>query len=308
VNNTYKQINSVIVIKNGKLLLEEYFNGAERNTTHDSRSVGKTFASAVMGIALKDGYIRSLDEPLSDFYDLKSYLNYSDKKGKVTLKELLTMSSGFDGDDNVGNSPGNEENMYSQANWVQWTLDLPMSEKHQSGDEWHYFTAGALLIGDILNKRVPGGLDKYSDKKLFAPLGIVHHEWVYTPQNVPSTAGGIRLTPLDLAKFGQVYENSGIWNGRQVIPRSWVEASFHTYLKTSFEGNSYGYLWWNKTYAVGSKSYETFYCSGNGGNKIFVFTNCPLVIVITAAAYNKPYAHTQVDEMMTKYILPAVAK
>ncbi|MEP7075928.1 MAG: serine hydrolase [Acidobacteriota bacterium] len=305
-DNTYKKINGIVVIKNGKLLIEEYFNGENRDSLHDPRSVGKTFASAILGIALRDGYIKTLDEPLSDFYDLKLYENYSDRKGKVTLRQFLTMSSAFDGDDNVNNSPGNEENMYPQPNWVDWALSLPVDERRKPGQDWHYFTAGAMLLGDILDRRVPGGLEKYSDKKLFRPLGIGHREWVYTPQHGPSTAGGFRLSALDFAKFGQLYEDGGTWNGTRVIPKSWVAASFHKYLQTSFPGDSYGYLWWNKKFEVGGKSYETYYCSGNGGNKIFVFTDQPLVVVVTASAYNTKYMHSQVDEMMTKYILPAI--
>ncbi len=139
--NTYKQINSIIIIKNGKLLIEEYFNGADRNQVHDSRSVGKTFASALLGIALKEGYIKGIDQTLSEFYDLKKYRHYSDEKSRVRLRDLLTMSSGFDGNDNDDRSVGNEENMYPQANWVEWALNLPMVQDRGPGDKWSYFTA-----------------------------------------------------------------------------------------------------------------------------------------------------------------------
>jgi CubicO group peptidase (beta-lactamase class C family) len=306
--NTYKQINSIIVIKNGKLLIEEYFNGGGRNQVHDSRSVGKTFASALSGIALKEGYIKNIDQTLSDFYDLKKYKYYSDKKSRVSLRDLLTMSSGFDGNDNDERSVGNEENMYPQANWVEWTLNLPMAQNRGPGDEWNYFTAGVVLLGDIINQKVPQGLDKYADNKLFKPMGITNYKWIYTPQNVPSTAGGIRLTPLDLAKFGQLYKNGGQWEGKQILPKTWIDESFQKHKETTFEGDWYGYLWWNKVYTVNAKSYQVFYCSGNGGNKIFVFTDVPIVVVVTASAYNTRYMHKQVDEMMIEYIIPAVLR
>lgn len=303
--NTYQKINGIVVIKNGKLLIEEYFNGAGRNQLHDARSVGKTFASAILGIALKEGHIRNLNQTLPEFYDLKKYKNYSDKKSRVTLKHFLTMSSGFEGDDNDDRSVGNEENMYPQANWVDWALDLPMVPDRNPGEEWRYFTAGVVLLGNILNQKTPQGLKIYADEKLFKPLGITNYEWAYTPQNLPSTAGGIRLTPLDFAKFGQLYKNRGLWNGKQLLPKAWVDESLQKHKETTFKGDWYGYLWWNKTYTVDDQSYEVFYCSGNGGNKIFVFTELPLVVVVTASAYNTPYMHKQVDEMMTKYILPA---
>ncbi|MCI0692130.1 beta-lactamase family protein [candidate division KSB1 bacterium] len=306
LDGTYKEINSVIVVKNNKLLIEEYFNGAGRNTTHDARSVGKTFASAVTGIALQEGYLKNIDQTLSEFYDLKKYRNFNEGKAKVTLKNLLTMSSGFDGFDFDEKSIGNEENMYPQPDWVAWTLNLPMATDREPGQKWYYFTAGVVLLGDILNETVPGGLEKYADAKLFKPLGIENYQWQYTPQHVPNTAGGIRLTPLDFAKFGQLYKNNGKWNGRQILPEEWVAQSFTKHYATTNEGESYGYLWWNKTYQANGKPCEVYYCSGNGGNKIFVFTEHPIVVVVTASAYNRRYAHPQVDEMMQSYIIPAV--
>jgi CubicO group peptidase (beta-lactamase class C family) len=309
--NKFKQITSVVVIKNGKLLVEEYFNGSARDSLHNPRSVGKTFASTMMGIAIHDGYIRSVDQTLKEFYDLKKFSNYSPQKENVTLKSLLSMSSVFDADDNKSDSPGNEENMYPTDDWVKFTLDLKTDSNKSAGKQWNYFTAGVVVLGDILNKSVPTGLDKYSAEKLFKPLGISNYRWQYTPQNVPNTAGGLQMRSLDYAKFGQLYKNGGLWNGKQILPQSWVKESFtkHLTLPKDVVGEGfYGYLFWNKSYTVNNKAYETYYCSGNGGNKIFVFTDQPLVVIITAEAYNTPYAHPQVDKMMRDYILPAVLK
>lgn len=307
--NTFKEITSIAVIKNGKLLLEEYFNGANRNTLHDTRSVGKSFSSALMGIAIKDGYIKNINQSLKDFYDLKQFANYSPKKDSVTIKDLLTMSSAFNGSDNDDNSPGNEENMYPTANWVKFALDLSMDSAKSNGKQWDYFTAGVILLGDILNKSVPDGLEKYADKKLFQPLGIKKYQWEYTPQKVANTAGGLQMSSLDYAKFGQLYKNKGLWNGKQIIPSNWVEETFTNHLEIPDRENEfYGYLFFNKTYMVNGENYEAFYCAGNGGSKIFIFKTIPLVIVVTAKAYNKPYMHRQVDKMMERYILPAVLK
>ncbi len=309
--NKLKDITSIIVIKNGKLLIEEYFNGSSRDSLHDPRSVGKTFASAMMGIAIHDGFIKSENQRLKNFYDLKKFKNYSPRKEDITLKSLLTMSSIFDGDDNDSDSPGNEENMYPTPDWAKFTLDLRVDSSKTAGKQWNYFTAGAMLLGDIINKSVPGGLEKYTDKKLFKPLVITKYQWPYSPQHIPSTAGGLQMRSLDFAKFGQLYKNNGSWNGKQIIPESWVKQSFTQYLalpKDVVGEGYYGYLFWNKTYTVNNKPYETFYCSGNGGNKIFVFTNTPLVVIVTATAYNRPYSHPQVDKMMQQYILPAVLK
>jgi CubicO group peptidase (beta-lactamase class C family) len=304
----FKRISSVVIIKKSELLVEEYFNGETRNSLHDPRSVGKSFASTITGIAIQDGYLKNEEQTLNDFYKLQSFTNYSADKENTSIRELLTMSSGFDGNDEDYSSPGNEENMYPTANWVKFTLDLPFSQGKPPG-EWHYFTAGVILLGDILNQKVKGGLQHYADEKLFKPLHIINYKWQYTPQGIPNTAGGIQMNALDFAKYGQLYKNGGRWNDKQIISKEWVDKSFTRQKKIAGRNNEfYGYLFWNKNFQVGNKSYEAFYCAGNGGNYILVFKELPLVVVITATAYGQPYAHPQVTKMISEYILPAVVK
>jgi CubicO group peptidase (beta-lactamase class C family) len=305
--NSFKEITSVVVIKNGKILIEEYFNGATRETLHDTRSVGKSFASTMTGMAIDDGFLKNENQTLREFYDLKKFANYSSKKDEVTIKSLLTMSAGFDADDNDQDSAGNEERMYPTGNWVKFALDLPMNDSKAATVSWSYFTAGVVVLGDILHRSVPDGLEKYAERKLFKPLGIREYKWEYTPQRLINTAGGLRMSSLDFAKFGQLYKNGGRWNGKQIVSRKWVEKTLTKHLKLPNDENGfYGYLFWNKTFTVNDRRFETFFATGNGGNKIFVFTEQPLVIVITATAYNKPYAHPQIDRMMERYILPAI--
>lgn len=307
--NVYKQVTSIVVIKNGNLMIEEYFNGADRSTLLNTRSVGKSFASTMMGIAINDGYIKNENQTLKDFYDLKRFANYSTKKETVTIKSLLTMSSGFDANDDDQNSSGNEAKMYPTENWVKFALDLRMDEKTAVGEKWRYFTAGMIVLGDILNKSVPAGLENYADRKLFQPLGITNYKWQYTPQKVANTAGGLQMSALDFARYGQLYKNVGRWNGKQLVPTDWVNKTFTKHINVpNGENIFYGYLFWNTTYKVDGKPYETFFASGNGGNKIFIFKDQPLVIVITATAFGKWYMHRQIDSMMERYILPAIMK
>jgi CubicO group peptidase (beta-lactamase class C family) len=174
-NYNLKEITSIVVIHEGKLLLEEYFNGANRNTLHDTRSAGKSFTSTLMGIAINDGYIKDENQTLDKFYKLKSFENYEIKKDSVKIKDLLTMSSAFNGSDANSESPGNEENMYPTDNWVKFVLDLQMDKSKTNGKKWDYFTAGVVLLGDILDKKVPNGLEKYADEKLFQPLDITKY-------------------------------------------------------------------------------------------------------------------------------------
>ena len=193
-----------------------------------------------------------------------------------------------------------------RTDWVKFALDLPIDTAYADG-MWHYFTAGVVVLGDVLHKSVPGGLEKYADEKLFKPLGITNYKWQYTPQKVANTAGGIRLTSLDFARYAQLYKNEGKWNGKQIIPKDWVSKSFTKHKALPGRENEYyGYLFWNKTYTVNGQKHETFYCAGNGGNHIYIFKDLPIVVVVTATAYNRPYAHSQVHTIMQDYVLPAV--
>lgn len=304
---TYKNVTSIVAIKDGKILIEEYFNGANRNTLHDTRSVGKSFASTLLGIAIKDKYIKSETQTLKEFYDLRSFQNYSTAKDSITLKSLLTMSSNFEGSDMNTESIGHEENMYPTKNWVGFTLNLPIDKTKSSGKQWDYFTAGVVVLGDIIHKSVPNGLEKYADKNLFKPLGITKYKWQFTPQKVANTAGSLQLSSLDNAKFGQLYKNQGTWNGKQILSQEWIAKSLSHQIIIS-ENEFYGYLFFNKTYNVNGKDYEVYYSSGNGGNRIFIFKDQPIVIVITATAYNTPYGEKQVEKMMQEYLIPAITK
>lgn len=304
-----KEITSIVAIQDGKLLLEEYFNGADRNTLHDPRSAGKSFASTLMGIAIKDGYIKNEDQTLDQFYNLKSFENYEIKKDQIKIKDLLTMSSAFEGSDADSESPGNEENMYPTDNWVKFTLDLPIDPSKTNGGKWDYFTAGTVLLGDILDKKVPEGLEKYADAKLFKPLNITKYQWQYTPQNVANTAGSLQMRSLDYAKYAQLYKNNGVWNGNQIISKEWIQKTFtHQIQIPERENEFYSYLFWNKSFEYKGKQYETYYCAGNGGNEFIIFKDLPLVVIITSKAYNKPYGHPQADKIVKDFILPAILK
>lgn len=306
-DKSYRMINGIVILKKGELLLEQYYNGESRATLHDSRSVTKSITATMVGMAIRDGFIASENQYLKEFYPLKQYANYSSKKDSVKLLDLLTMSSAFDGNDDIDASPGNEENMYPTADYTKFALDLPMVSGIKNGERWSYFTAGTHLLMDIVDQKVAGGAEKYVKRKFFDPLGISTYEWARTPQGKPFGGGGLRLRALDLAKYGQLYSDGGRFGGKRLLEKSWVVKSLSP-LRVLPAANPgfYGLLFWNKTFHIKNKAYEVYYSSGNGGNKIYIFTNLPLVIVVTASAYGRSFAHPQVDEMMEKYLLPAV--
>jgi len=292
-------ITSAIVLKDGKLVLEEYFNGADRNTLHDTRSVGKSFAGALTGIAINDGHLKDTNQSISDFYNLSEFDNPSPVKASTTLEQLLTMSSGFDANDNISDSPGQEEKMYPTRDWVKFTLNLPA----RTDTTWSYSSAGTILLGDIVHRAVPEGLEKYAAEKLFTPLGITDQEWSYTPTKVGNTAGSLRMSALSLAAFGQLYLDGG----KGILPSSWTETSLLPLVARNDEKQGYyGYLFWQDTVEIDGKTYTYAHASGNGGNKIIMLKELDLVVVITATAYNQPFAHWQAEKMLKEHLLPAV--
>jgi CubicO group peptidase (beta-lactamase class C family) len=304
---TFKNVTSIVVLRDDSLLLEEYFNGASSKTLHDTRSVGKSLTAIMMGFALRDKHIANIDLTLGELYDLSQYAQGSPQKAKIKIRDLLSMSSGLAGSDMDPDSPGNEEKMYPSPDWVRFTLNLPMADNTSPGQQWNYLTAGVVVLGDILNKAVPGGLERYADAKLFAPLGIKKYKWQYTPQKVANTAGGIRMRSIDLAKIGRFCANGGKITDRVTLPDNWMrDCMIPQFPLPDRPEEGYGYLFWHKTYHCRQKEYPVSYMSGNGGNKVFIFENQRLVIVVTATAYNTPYGHSQVDKIVEQHLLPAI--
>ncbi len=142
-------------------------------------------------------------------------------------------------------------------------------------------------------------------KSFFAPLGITDAQWVYSPMNVPQTGGGLRLSSRDLLKIAQLYLNGGSWEGRRIVDEAWVHTSTQPHARID-DDTEYGYLWWLKSFKSGGKSYPAFFMSGNGGNKVAVFPELDLAVVITSTNYNTRGMHEQTEKLLTDYILAAV--
>ncbi len=302
--NYFKNINSIAVIQNSEIVLEQYFNGYNRESLHDVRSVSKTLVALFAGIAIEQGHIENVDEPISNYYELGNFHNYTKLKDSITIHDLLTMSSVFDGDDSDFSSPGNEEKMYPSENWVKFVLDLPAQKQETN---WSYFTGGVVLLGDILNKAAPVQLEKFADNSLFKPLNITDYKWQYTPQGVPNTAGSFQLSTLDYAKIGSLYLNNGRYDNSQIIPEAWMIQSMEEHeIVPDRDKESYGYLIWKKHISVENKDMEVHYMSGNGGNKVWIIPSLDAVIVLTSTAYGQPYMHYQAEEILKEYLIPAL--
>jgi len=301
---TYPKVDSVLVAKNGRLIAEAYFNGYGPDTLHDLRSASKSITSALTGIAVEQGVV-STEDKLEYLVDLDKYKNRDARKASIKVLDLLNMNSGLACDDWNADSPGKEDNMYDAGDWVKFMLDLPMVA-NPGASQSSYCTGGVVLLGSLVASRTKMNLDDFASQYLFTPLGIKNASWRRSPDGKATGGGGLRLRPRDLAKFGQLYLNQGVWNGRQIVPSQWVEKSKQsmTTMITS-QSNGYGLLWWKRNFQVRGTTQEAFFASGNGGNFIFLFPQEQLAVAFTGSNYQSRLTDQPFD-ILAQGILPSL--
>jgi len=313
ISGKYEQIRSVLIAKNDKLLFEKYYNGANQSTLHNTRSVTKTMASLLTGIAIKKGYIQSERDKIFKYLQHKTPVQNPDKrKEDITLEDLLTMSSVLECNDNNSFSRGNEERMYPIEDWTSFFVDLPIRsypfepkpEEQPYGRSFSYCSAGAATMAEIIQSAVGMKLDQFAKKYLFQPLGIEKYKLHFNPEGILNTAGGSEYRSRDFLKLIQLCLNKGIWNGQQIIDASWLEKAT-TPKATVRTGTDYGYFFWLTSYGK-KELYKSYYMSGNGGQKILALPELDVTVVITTTNYGNRNAHNYTDEIMNEFIVPAV--
>ncbi|GAA4272941.1 serine hydrolase [Aquimarina gracilis] len=304
--NSKKLVNthSVLIATKDTLVFETYFDGFNYNIPHDLRSASKSISSAMIGIAIDDKIIQSVDDKLYDFLPQEYQHTKDSLKSKISLKDLLTMSSGLD----VNNLAS--EDYYQDPNtpesWLETVLKAPMVKK--PGTYADYGSANPFLLGVCLNERLEKPLEIYMHEKLFAPLGITNYiNQTDDTEAIPYFGGGMLLTPRDLLKFGQLYLNKGSWKGKRIISEKWIKESFKKYrkLQDARDKNEYGYLWWHDTYIVNKKSFTTIEARGAGGQFIFIIPELESVVVITSGNFRNRKGN-QPRTILKEYILPAI--
>lgn len=313
-----QKITSVLVLVDGTLVYEEYWNGAERETQHDIRSASKTVTGMLVGLAIDRGAISGVDAKVFDVFPERrgTARNPDPRKLQVTVEDLLTMSSLLECDDNNEFSSGNEERMYVIEDWLGFVLDLPIKgfapwvtkpQDSPYGRSFSYCTAGVFALGAVVERATGKSVPDFARETLFAPLGIEKVGWLFSPLGQAQTGGGTRFRSRDLAKLGQLYLDGGRWHGRQVVPAAWVAASMAAHVQAT-ETDTYGYLWWRRDFVSGDRTIPAVFMAGNGGNKVVVVPSAKLVAVITSTFYNTRGMHQQTDKLLTDYLLAALPR
>lgn len=299
LDGTYPNVHSVLIIKDGKLVFEEYFYEHHKNKLHELRSATKSFISALAGIAIEKGYVKSVHEKVLPYFPEYTFKNNTDAKKQITIENLLTNQSGLDCDTYNPKAVGNESIMAYENDWIQYSLDLPMNDT--AGGIGQYCSSNPIILGSILEKTTKMTLPAFAARTLFKDLGIHHFIWNFKPdKSSAETFCQLNLRSRDMAKFGLLYLNNGVFNGKQIIPEKWVQQSFDKHAVVA--GLDYGYLWWTKYLDANGVRYYGKLAQGNGGQKIYIFKELNLVTVITAGHYN---IQSSSNEINAKYILPA---
>lgn len=301
-DETYKNVHSVLIVKDGRLVFEEYFYEYDQNKLHQLRSTTKSVVSALVGIAIEKGFIKSVSEPVLAYFPEYDVQNLSEDKRKITIEDLLTNQSGLACDDDDKNSPGNESKMGNSADWVKFTLDLPMIDR--PGNSGRYCSGGVIVLGRIVEKTTRKPLKDFAAENLFTPLGVADFKWNFKPdRSSAETFCQIYLTPRAMAKFGLLYLNDGKFGGKSLISESWVNKSLAK--QSTVNNTEYGYLWWRQWLDVDGKRVEGTAAKGYGGQRIFLWRDLNMIAVVTGGNYN---GNSPSDELLIKYILPPFAK
>jgi CubicO group peptidase (beta-lactamase class C family) len=311
----FKKIRSVLVTRHGALAYESYFNGTQASTPIDVRSAAKTVTSMLVGITIDQKKLSGVSARVLPFFPEKMPIaNPDPRKEAITVEDLLTMSSLLECDDENNFSRGNEERMYLIEDWAKFALDLPVKgfapwetkpKDSPYGRSFSYCTAGVFLLGQVVAKATRTPVDQFAAGTLFGPLGITDVHWPYSPLGLAQTGGGLRLTTRDYAKLGQLYLGGGTWSGKRIISAEWIRESVRPHVRVD-DDTEYGYLWWLRSFGPAEHKHAAYLMSGNGGNKVAVFPDLDMVVVVTSNNFNTKGMHEQTERVLSDYILAAL--
>ena len=283
-------LHSLTVVRDGVIISDTYFAPYAPETRHETASITKSITGTLVGVALQQGMIRSLDDPVATYLSQAS--DHPDK-ADLTLRHLLTLQTGLDCDLSI-----TEGQMQTSPDWVGFLLDVPM--EGPPGRDWYYCSPAVHLLSAVLQAATGMSTREFANQYLFGPLGIdpaSASDWPDDPQEVTRGDIGLWLTPHELAKVGTLYLNEGSWQGAQLLSADWIHQATTTQADKG-DGTGYGYLW---TTYPGQSHYAAL---GRGGQQLHVFPDQGLVVVV-AAALPALAESEAINHLLSDYILPA---
>jgi CubicO group peptidase (beta-lactamase class C family) len=285
---------SLLVVRNGTLVAEGYFADGQRDKPNDTRSVTKSVTSLLIGIAIRDGKINGVRQPLSDFYPEYLRPDTDPRKRAITLEDLLTMRSGLRWDEHANNDRA-PLGMYRTMNSIRYVLQFGAIET--PGRVFRYSTGNSQLLAGAIRRGTGNTPFELARERIFGPLGITAARWATHADG--NSYGGVRLflTSRDMAKIGQLCLQNGVWEGRQIVPAEWIATSTRGHSISAY--GPYGYHWW-----VRARGYTA---QGFGGQYVYVIPGRQLVIVMTAdpnVGHHIDFG--PVERLIDEYIVGAV--
>ena len=283
------RLHYLVVVRHGRLVLEENFHGWGPGKVHMLQSVSKSFTSALVGIAIARGEFKGVDEKVLDFFpDLKDIANLDERKKAMRLEDILTMRTGTDYNEDSETSPHGQLNRLTRG-WDKFYLDRPMLQAPGTG--FQYDSGGVILISAMLKRRTGQHAREYAIEHLFKPLGIEKLWWGGNAEGHTHAGGGLSLSGRDAAKLGQLYLDKGRWGNVQVLPESWVRESLKMRVDLTQPGqppSGYGYLWWVWAPDPRGKSGEYVYAArGRFGQYVIVAPEHDMVVVFLGDAKDR---------------------
>lgn len=269
-------VQSLMIQKNGDLLFEEFRNGVSRTTPTNIKSASKSILSLLVGIAIDEGYIDGVDQEIAPFFAEYFSENPDSLKETLTIENLLTMRTGLE-----TTSFHNYGRWVVSDNWIRFALDQPFEE--QPGSRMVYSTGTSHLLSVILTRATGMSTRTYARQKLFGPLNIRIGGWDRDPQGYFMGGNNLAVSPVALLRIGELILSGGEYEGRQIVPESWVRKSTRVYTRSNYNDYDYGYMWWQKE--VADKT--VIFAWGNGGQYIMVLPELEAAISITSDVENR---------------------
>jgi CubicO group peptidase (beta-lactamase class C family) len=302
----FENLHSLLIVKDGRLVFEEYFRGHNQRNIDYVASVTKSVTSILVGIAIDQGFIENSDQYLVEL--LPSYadvINADPLKQKLQLWHLLSMTSGLEWDEDTfpyGDSRNDATAMERSTNAVLFVLNRPVIR--EPGSQFQYSGANPMLLSAILQEATGMTAAEFAKLYLFEPLGISQYRWDAYADGHTHTDGGLSLRPRDMAKIGQLILNGGQWNGVRIVSEAWVAESTQARMTVS-PGIQYGYQWWRENQAVYLETVEPYFAAGFGGQLINVYPDQKMIIVVTSDTANHNENSSRIMFLRTTYLLPA---